>query len=358
MKETYRSIPASLPVVLLMLFCATSCAPKIRSSLTHKYPPLSHHQKVAVYRKSAPLPEQSELLGQVSVGDAGMTTRCSYFEVLDIIMDNARKAGGNAIRIVEHRVPDFMSTCHRIKADVLRVDLESQVALQPNDLADFSGNSQDVIPVDFLGEKKTAPVFDKWRFGVQGGYAYRTGKISNQLPAAYRDYLKKLKSGYTIGGDLHYFSVETLGFGLRYDYNRSKNSLSGANGIEEDISMHYFGASMLNRYIMQGGKASFLLGINMGAQTYRDDALLSGARKVITGSNLGLGMETGVDFKLSPGAALHIGASFLMSNLRKIKVDHGTHQESIELDKDDMENLSRFQLTLGLKFGGKAQRTQ
>ena len=47
--------------------------------------------------------------------------------------------------------------------------------------------------------------YSKWRYGFHAGYSYRTAKISDQLPADYREYVTKLKSGFVAGADVHGF---------------------------------------------------------------------------------------------------------------------------------------------------------
>jgi hypothetical protein len=44
----------------------------------------------------------------------------------------ARKVGGNAIKITQHKSPDFLSSCHRISADVLRIDSIDKYIPEPD----------------------------------------------------------------------------------------------------------------------------------------------------------------------------------------------------------------------------------
>lgn len=67
-------------------------------------------------------PKEGVRLGYVAVGDTGFSTDCSYETVVGKAKMEARKNGGNVIRIIKHTMPDIMSTCHRITAEVYRVD--------------------------------------------------------------------------------------------------------------------------------------------------------------------------------------------------------------------------------------------
>jgi len=193
--------------------------------------------------------------------------------------------------------------------------------------------------------------YDQWRYGLQAGYSYRVAKVSDQLPSQYRDYIKKLKSGYVIGGDIHYFTSEILGFGLKYNFNKAKNNLD--TDLKDDITLHYIGASLLNRLILTNPKNSILFGVNLGYQSYRDKSVILSENLDITGKNLGAGLELGFDHKISPACALNLGVAVQVATLNKITVDDGFMKETIELEKENLESLTRIEFTIGLKFLGK-----
>jgi hypothetical protein len=114
------------PFGLLMIAATTalvSCNPAISTSIVKSYSPLDFKQDVTVYGLNEPQPNNAEVIGVVKVGDTGFTTNCSYDVVMDKAKLEARKAGGNALKITEHKVPTAMgSTCHRIKATILKVE--------------------------------------------------------------------------------------------------------------------------------------------------------------------------------------------------------------------------------------------
>ena len=110
-------------ITLLVLILFGSCNPKISTSITKKYSPLDYKQEVVVIGLNQADPDDAELLGQIKLGDTGFTTNCSYDVVIDKAKLEARKIGGNVIKIVKHRLPNAMgSSCHRIKAKILRIE--------------------------------------------------------------------------------------------------------------------------------------------------------------------------------------------------------------------------------------------
>lgn len=112
----------SLLFITALLFL-NSCSPKISTSLSKKYPALDYKQAVLVIGLNQTEPDDAEVLGKVKIGDGGFTTDCSYETVIDKAKMEARKIGGNAIKIIEHKPPTAMgSSCHRITAKILRIE--------------------------------------------------------------------------------------------------------------------------------------------------------------------------------------------------------------------------------------------
>jgi hypothetical protein len=188
--------------------------------------------------------------------------------------------------------------------------------------------------------------YSKWRYGFHGGYSYRTAKVSNQLTPDLKDYVKKLKSGFVLGADVHGFTSETFGLGLKYNLNQYK----GEQGIDfkDNITMHYIAASILNRYILGNPKNHLLLGANIGYQSYQDKTIILGNDFDIKGKTIGAGLEAGFEHKIGEHSLLNLGLSFSGATITKIKVNNGIPQK---LNKEEYESLSRLELTIGFKFG-------
>ncbi len=108
--------------VLTVLVALSSCNPKISTSLVKSYPPIDYRQEIVVIGLNDTVPDSSETLGVVKIGDTGFSTNCGYDIVINIAKLEARKAGGNAIKITEHIPPSIMgSSCHRITAKIIKI---------------------------------------------------------------------------------------------------------------------------------------------------------------------------------------------------------------------------------------------
>ncbi|MCF8336668.1 MAG: hypothetical protein K9I74_01670 [Bacteroidales bacterium] len=109
-------------LLLALLITISSCNPSISTDLSKEYSALDYSREVVVIKPDKKNPDNAEVLGQVEVGDTGFSTKCSYDIVIDKAKLEARKAGGNAIKITRHKPPDFWSDCHRITADILKIE--------------------------------------------------------------------------------------------------------------------------------------------------------------------------------------------------------------------------------------------
>ena len=140
-----------------MLFVALiffgSCSPKISTNIRNYYQPIDYRQDIVVFGLNDEEPFDAEVLGQVKIGDTGFTTKCSYEIVIEKAKMEARKAGGNAIKIVEHKPPSIMgSSCHRITAWILQV----------NDFEYYLTEEEDpILDVDYA-------IINVYRYGGSG----------------------------------------------------------------------------------------------------------------------------------------------------------------------------------------------
>lgn len=109
-------------LLLAVLVLFSSCSPRITTSIQKSYEPIAQTQEIRVLKSLNDVPQSAELLGKVDVGDSGFTNNCSYDTVLNAAMMEARKSGGNTICITKYLAPDYSSSCHRIAANIYKVD--------------------------------------------------------------------------------------------------------------------------------------------------------------------------------------------------------------------------------------------
>ena len=122
-------------LIVILLLILSSCAPKISTNLNKNYKPLDYRQDVLVFGINSEIPDNTEVLGSVRIGDTGFSTKCSYEIVVDKAKIEARKAGGNGIKITKHNTPNALgSSCHRITAKILKIDNVENLKLKQEDV--------------------------------------------------------------------------------------------------------------------------------------------------------------------------------------------------------------------------------
>ena len=122
---------SSLFAVIVFCTALISCGPKITTSLSGTpMKSLSKDEEIFILAVSDLTPDSCKLIGKVKIGDTGFTTNCSYESVTHKAAEEARKAGGNIVKLTEVKEPG-MSTCYQIKADIL-YKKNTRYILEPN----------------------------------------------------------------------------------------------------------------------------------------------------------------------------------------------------------------------------------
>ncbi len=118
-------------MILIIGIIFQSCMPKVRSALSDmKYEPIEEGREIFIIGLGEEVPENSNYVGELKVGDSGFSTDCGYEKVTEEAKDVARKSGSNLILLTEIKEPNFGSTCYRIRAKMYRnFDNESLTAI-------------------------------------------------------------------------------------------------------------------------------------------------------------------------------------------------------------------------------------
>jgi len=131
-----------------------SCSPKISTNLNKIYPPLDDVENVRVLSLQQPVTAGSEEIGTVKVHGVGLGAECGFDFVIEQVRMEARKAGGNAIKIIKHKLPSTHgNSCHKITARILIVENINEVF----------GSAEDELPGDV-----NYAILNVYRYGGYG----------------------------------------------------------------------------------------------------------------------------------------------------------------------------------------------
>lgn len=203
-------------------------------------------------------------------------------------------------------------------------------------------------------------IYKHFRIALNGGYGYRTNKMSSTIPSDFSEYSKKLKNGFEFGGDLTYYFTEPLGIGLKYSSFKASNSMSNiyiedSNGnrrygsMSDNIGISFIGPVFSTRFLNKDKTNAFLMNVALGYMGYKNNYTLIDPYK-LTGSTMGMTFDIGYDFKFSSNLILGVQLSAISGVLTGYKLFDGSTTQNIELQKENYEGLNRLELSLGLRF--------
>ncbi|MBC7866486.1 MAG: hypothetical protein H7X88_03030 [Gloeobacteraceae cyanobacterium ES-bin-316] len=205
---------------------------------------------------------------------------------------------------------------------------------------------------------KKATMHDRFTLSVSGGFSYLIAKTSSEVPKDFKPYIKELKSGYHVGGDIAFFISENIGVGLKYvNFNTSNETYvtliqpgQTKNGImRDDVTTHFIAPTFVARSISMNQKTIFNAGYSLGYLGYSNDAVLIDKFK-ITGSTVGMGFDLGIEQKISNTFGLELKLGAVIGSLGKVEISNGTSVQTKTLAKEERENISRIDISLGLKL--------
>ena len=325
-----------------------SCMPPAVNRVIMKtYPPRSQDSSVVVYFSKSEIPVHAENLGIVSVYDSGASSRCDSVSVVNIIKEEARKAGGNGAYVSEYIKPSFWgSSCHQMTASLLWI-------------GDFRAAADTGIhPVAQLSElKRIKPerTLSQVQLSLNAGYGFRTAKISDQLTQVQQQLLRELKSGIALGASGYYFFNDWTGLGLLFSqFNSQANALastaSGAQGIYNiREAIRFVGPSYAYRF--KSGE-SWLVGMQLaiGYVGFEHRETLLNELYTVVGATAGTMVGFDVEYKFARRMGAFASLGLTSGTLTSYTENKNGVVQKVELDKDRWEGLGTANVMLGVRF--------
>lgn len=218
------------------------------------------------------------------------------------------------------------------------------------------------VPADKI--KNIESDHQKFRIGIFGGWSYMIAKVSNDVPPDFRDYIRDLKSGYHFGGDAAYFISDYIGFGVKYSMFKTKNQLNNIYTIDtithlvrtgmlkDDIRVQFFGPSFYTRFNSANKNTQIITDVSLGYLAYKNNATVID-NFTLTSGTVGLFWELGADFTIERNLSLGLSFSFILGSLDHYDYDDGKTTKTIKFNEDNLESISRVDLSVGLKWNLK-----
>jgi len=331
----------------------TSCAAKLTSSMQRSYAPLDSREEVKVFGINEQAPPNAEKLGTLKVGDSGFSVNCSYAVVLDKATTETRRVGGNILKLTEHKRPDIWSTCHRIKADVLRVD---------NNIADYFDAEITYTDSIVTAVNTQKNIFPRFRAALDGGWQYRTARLAGGMDKEWRDHYRKMKSGFHYDVQAGYFFSENSGVELMFSRQMFGNSSDGyltdtegnfvtSGEVKQKIALNYIGANYLIRLFDSKKKNSWLFSFGLGYMGYNDRLFFNNIENIKrTAGTLGSNASIGYDIGLSKNLGIGFKLSAMGGSFRNYKRTLNGITTNETMPEKTAEGLGTIKLSVGLRF--------
>jgi hypothetical protein len=205
--------------------------------------------------------------------------------------------------------------------------------------------------------------YPRFRLSAGGGYTYRVEKIPDDA-GDYKDYFRKLKSGFNIETEAGYFFKKSFGVGLRYNFFRTKNSMDNVTFIiddghtidtvtgnmGDDIRIHYLEPVFYYRFFNRNEKVAWTAGVSLGYAAFVNKAMLMNEDLDLTSSTVGISVILGADFFVAENLAVGLTLSADIGTLTKMtRVYKGT-KTTKQLPVQERVDISLINLTAGVRF--------
>ena len=175
-------------------------------------------------------------------------------------------------------------------------------------------------------------------------------------------YANDLIIGYTGKFTLHYQISKNYWLGVLYngfysdanmltrmEYNDGYNWIYGEMG--EKTFVNFVGPSFISESKFGRNKRfGFHSSYTIGPVFYRDEVEIMRQQSLLTGVALGQNLDFGLEYFITPRWAISLDASLFSSVLKKMTIETVSLNQTVDLDKEDNNNLSRLDISFGLVF--------
>ena len=333
-----------ITLILLGIIFLAGCSPKVTVNYIKAKAPLEPEEEVATLQPSESVPDGAVVL------EAMRLTGADYQELVGMATEKARDAGGDILKITNHLEPDIASPRHRVSALVFAADSSF-----------LQGTKAPSVSADELASwMNLRRESCGWHFAAQGGVVYRLGKIANNLSNVEQQHIKNMRWGFSYGADVSYFVHENFGVGIKFHNFHSADSMpisvldqSGKvlEGVEEDkMDIYFIGPIATFRLPSRNRANAFFARLGIGFEGYYDYGRVMDITGTIKGRTAGILYEAGYDFGISKHLSVGANITYLIGFLTGLDVNINQQSGHIDLDKDNMENISHIGLNIGLRY--------
>jgi hypothetical protein len=198
-----------------------------------------------------------------------------------------------------------------------------------------------------------------FRIAINYGLSYRIAKTDPSLSSFQKEYFDELKSGNSSGIDAAYYFNEHVGAGFLFNKYTSSYAVSASavstsgviytGELSDHITLTTFAPSINCRVGTNHKNDAVNFNLALGYTHFNDDGKFI-SEATIKGNSYALFYIMGYDFGLSKHFAIGALVSFNLGTLTSYDLVQNGQITKVKLDKDHYENLSRIDLSFGLRY--------
>lgn len=358
----------SLSLCIICALLLVSCSTQIQVLKVKDFPPVEANKEVRVFEEGETIPVNTETIGKVKIGDSGFSVNCSYPVVIEQARNEARKMGGDALRIVVHKYPSIWgSSCHQILADVLKISDDTVVVSSAPIYSDTIKNNAVqpgvVAPVQSFNVK-----YRPFRLAFTLGWGYQLAKTVETGNDEMDDFSRRLRSGMDLSASAAYYWSQQYGagFNVRLFCTSASTKLAGNyqtgydNGLtlpqytlREGYEVLFLAPTFNMRNFTLSNKGNTFSSLAIGYLTLHDEVSIDGVKSaVMYGGNIGFLAELGYEHSLSETTSLNFSLSALSGVLSSYTAEIAAGQKVKVKIEDSKEyiGLGRINISAGLSF--------
>ncbi len=311
------------------ILSACSTTPKVVADVSTTLP-ARPADSIAVYEQGTLVPQNAVEIGRVKVTGGELTPAydCTYNNMLALAVKRTAQAGGNGLRIDEHKAPNFWSPhCHSVKGTMLLLPNGTAIEETAKTLQAIEQRrdaERQEVAMTMLERAKqirnTPKNIVKTNFGFSDMYS--------EFDVGDRTYKSKMGFDYALA---YQHLWQLIGFELSYE----AASFRFNNNIKNSVTC--IGPSLvLSLMFGKHWRYEFLVGINYAH--YREE--YKNLKYTEDGAAFRLG--TGLDFMFNQHLGLGIDIDF-----HSFKLDE---PEGVNLPDNEFYGIKRANLTGGLRY--------
>lgn len=189
---------------------------------------------------------EDEKVGEINIKDTGFSTNCSSDDVANILEEEACKTGANIINIKTIKRPDFWSSCYRVRAELIKLDTDSE---------------------------KTSGIIEKYKYNLKEQNKYFNGVHIDSLSAPIPDIrfginAEAIQPSGALGS---YFYFQGFGFSYSYGFSSSKSETY----LRDIKNVHHFKISV-TALSLQNFRSYIPIYIGIGKSYYFEKSTVQG----------------------------------------------------------------------------------